>query len=357
VVRRNCGSPMGWRNEKIFEHRRKVGAALAVVIHQQNFTTSTPPNSIPEQLILISTDSEPPMLTTENSSNMDLTSGSQAADTMPPSYGSQEYWNNRFAAETEPFEWLEAPESLDPFFRDALSSSKEANPEVLHVGCGTSLLSHHLRTMVPNPAQIHNLDYSAMAIQLGREREQNLRNDGRASGKSMRWDAVDLLGHTSLLSACKPGAYSVIIDKSTSDCIACADDVYIPLPYPVGLHGDLTLNLDLRQSPDPIHPLHIMAVHLALVTKPGARWITLSYSNDRFPFVDGLYSSRPHLPGFPDTSTLWKILDKRQVENEKEESSDSSSNSELVTHRPNVFNWVYVLERTDALLSVRGGHI
>ena len=296
------------------------------------------------------------MLTTDNSNNMDLTSRSQAADTMPPSYGSQEYWNDRFSAETEPSEWLEAPETLDSFSRDALNSSKDVDPEVLHVGCGTSLLSHHLRTMVPDPARIHNLDYSNTAIKLGRERERNLCNDDRASGISMRWDAVDLLNHTSLLSACKPGAYSVIVDKSTSDCIACADDVYIPLPYPVGRHGDLTHDLDLRQSPDPIHPLHIMAVHLALVTKPGARWITLSYSNDRFPFVDGLYSSRPHLSGFPETGTLWKILDKRQVEKEKEDLSNSSS-SESVVHRPKTYNWVYVLERTEVLLSVRGGHI
>jgi hypothetical protein len=149
----------------------------------------------------------------------------------------------------------------------------------------------------------------------------------------MRWDAIDLLDHNSLLIACKRGAYSVIIDKSTSDSIACADDVHIPLPYPIGLH-DLTYDSDLIQSPDPVHPLHIIAIHLALVTRPGARWIALSYSNDRFPFVDGLYSSRPNLPGFPDTGTLWKLLDNSEVENEKGKSSDSGSNGDTVTPRP-----------------------
>jgi hypothetical protein len=294
---------------------------------------------------------------------------------MPPSYGSQEYWEQRFACETHPFEWLEAPHVIDSYLFDALGAFKEPYPQLLHIGCGTSMLSCHLQTMVQIPCQVHNVDYSENAIRLGKEREIELynakRNDNDCnstnSRASMRWDAVDLLDHTSLLKACKSGEYSIIVDKSTSDCIACADDVDTPLPFQIGVRSAefAVTDFELIQMSEPIHPLHVMAVHLALVTKPGARWIALSYSDDRFPFVNGLYTSRPHFPGFPDTSKLWKLLDKRVVESdsEREGSEDSSSSGSSgngenqITYRPKIFNWVYVLERTEVSLYVRGGHV
>ncbi|KAF2832918.1 hypothetical protein CC86DRAFT_441628 [Ophiobolus disseminans] len=283
---------------------------------------------------------------------------------MPPSYGSQEYWNKRFTTEPEPFEWLEAPDVLDPFLRDAIDRSDDPNPALLHIGCGTSMLSYHLRTIVQEPNRIHNLDYSDVAIDLGRKRETELCNDERfedqqcgcsATSECMRWDAVDILDHQSLLGACKPGAYSVIIDKSTSDCIACCDQVHIRLPYAVDAWSESPTNMDLRRSPEPVHPLHILAVHLALISKPRARWIALSYSGDRFPFIDGLYSSRPHLPGFPDTGTLWKLLDKREMQSEKEPTVDV--NGDRVIHRAKTSHWMYALERTEMPLFVRGGHL
>lgn len=278
---------------------------------------------------------------------------------MPPSYGSREYWEQRFTAESEPFEWLEAPHVLDSFFLEALKGNDNPSPKVLHIGCGTSRLSYHLRTIVQDPSQIHNIDYSQIAIKLGREREQELYGDHSITAGSnrksmMQWDAVDLLDHASVLSACEPRDYSIIVDKSTSDSIACSDDVHVKLPYMVNTIPDSPINPEFREPPDPIHPLHIMAIHLALVTKPGTRWISLSYSDDRFPFVDGLYSSRPHLPGFPDTGTLWKLLDKREIENLEEKSKD---NHDSTTHRPKIFNWVYILERTEVPLYVRGAQL
>ncbi|KAF2032562.1 hypothetical protein EK21DRAFT_109947 [Setomelanomma holmii] len=209
----------------------------------------------------------------------------------------------------------------------------------------------------------HNLDYSEVAIDLGREREKRVCNinsdqelDGSESSTLMRWDAVDMLGHKSLLHACNPGGYSVIVDKSTSDCIACKNDVEIALPYAIDVPSGHPIELDLKHALDAVHPLHVLAVHLALVTKPGAWWIALSYSEDRFPFVDGLYSSRPHLAGFPDTGLLWKLRDKRAVESSKEK-VPSSTEDMTITHRPKIFNWVYVLERTNVPLVVRGAHI
>lgn len=283
---------------------------------------------------------------------------------MPPSYGSQEYWNKRFQSEPEPFEWLEAPDVLDPYLRDALQCSDEQNLGVLHIGCGTSDLSYHLLNIVKKPGRIHNLDYSDIAIDLGRKRELELcrekgfvnsgsDSESSAASRSMRWDAVDLLDHKSFLSACKPGAYSVIVDKSTSDCIACCDDVKVRLPYAIDTWSASPTTMELGH---PLHPLHVLAVHMAVASRPGCRWIALSYSSDRFPFVDGLFSSRPHLPGFPDTGKLWKLLDKREVQDRDRDSAELVD-GERVVHRPKSSHWLYVMERTKVPLFIRGSHI
>lgn len=284
---------------------------------------------------------------------------------MPPSYGSQDYWNQRFTSEAEPFEWLGAPHMLDPFLLDAIQNSEDTEPGLLHIGCGTSMLSQHLKTLVKDPGQIHNLDYSEIAVDLGRRREKELLRTGQSEGipivkdvatSLMKWDAVDMLDHKSFLRACRPGTYSIIVDKSTSDSIACSDDVNIPLPYLIDVPAEQPLDLSIREAPEPIHPLHVLAVHLALVTKPGARWIAFSYSEDRFPFVDGLYSSRPHLPGFPDTGTLWKLVDKQEIGGQGEPQAYVNA-AGTIAHQPKVVHWVYVLQRTRVPLQVRGGHL
>lgn len=280
---------------------------------------------------------------------------------MPPSYGSQEYWDQRFTSEPNPFEWLEAPHALDTFLLDALNMSEETYPKILHVGCGTSMLSHHLRTIVQEPDQIHNLDYSQIAIDLGRKREKEIRNKDKrtskdSSDKYMSWDVADLLDYKSLTSVCKPNSYSVIIDKSTSDSIACCDDVDVSLPYLVDVHLDGPVDLNLPEPYEYLHPLYVMAVHLALVTKPRSRWITLSYSNERYPFLDEAHSSHQHIPGFPDPGKLWKLIEKREVET-LHQNPTSETKDGKVTHRPKVFNWVYILERTEVPLFVRGAHL
>src|SRR4051812_14830636 len=163
----------------------------------------------------------------------------------PPAFGSQAYWNERFTSNSDPFEWLQSPSTLDPDIIDALCTTKEEKSKLLHIGCGTSLLSYHLRSHVDDPGQIHNLDYSEVAIELGKKREHGLyqkqcqyRGDLGENGVAyMRWDTVDLLDHMSVLRTCERTAYSVILDKSTSDSIACSDDVQVRLPYPLAVRS------------------------------------------------------------------------------------------------------------------------
>jgi hypothetical protein len=282
----------------------------------------------------------------------------------PPAFGSQDYWNKRFSSNTDPFEWLEAPTTLDPYIANALSTAPQEKPELLHIGCGTSLLSYHLRSHMDDPKQVHNLDYSDVAIELGKKREREVyeyksplsKVTGSAAGVCMRWDAVDLLDYKSLLRACKCAAYSIVVDKSTSDSISCSDDVHVPLPYPVAMRSYEPLGMDATKLSEPLHPLVVLAVNLAVVAKPGAHWITISYSNDRFFFLSSTSGSVPGGMMFPAPSRLWKIVEKREVEDVDHQLGNE--NTEVATtHRPKVCNWVYVLERTNVSLFVRGEHI
>ncbi|OAL50300.1 hypothetical protein IQ07DRAFT_423414 [Pyrenochaeta sp. DS3sAY3a] len=278
----------------------------------------------------------------------------------PPSFGSQEYWNTRFESDKTPFEWLESPNSLDSPIAEALRLAKDGLPEILHIGCGTSLLSSHLRTHARNPKQIHNLDYSDIAVELGRTNEKENydkpNEENQNLGGHMRWHVVDLLDHTSLIKACQPNAYTVIVDKSTSDAIACSEDVHLPLPYPVSADPYAPIDLENRTSSEPVHPLNVLAVHLALVAKPGARWIALSYSDDRFPFLNELPRDSTLYNSFPDPSSLWTLVDKRADEASEPDTPAKNPNGAIV-HKAKVFNYLYILERTKVPLFVRGDHV
>jgi hypothetical protein len=278
----------------------------------------------------------------------------------PPSFGSQAYWNERFAKNTDPFEWLEAPNALDPYIVNTLDAVPTGKPELLHIGCGTSLLSYHLRSHVDEPIQIHNLDYSDVAIEVGKIREQEIYQDqskNKGNAACMRWDAVDLLDYKSLMRACKRTTYSVIVDKSTSDSIACADDVLVPLPYPLAVRSYEPLDMEPAKTSNLVHPLVVMAVNLALVAKPGARWLALSYSRDRFYFLDSSATDViPQGTAFPHPGDLWRLVEKPEVDN-MEWQVRNEKRSDAVTHRPKVCNFVYILERTHSPLFIRGEHL
>jgi hypothetical protein len=324
----------------------------------------------------------------------------------PPTYGTREYWDQRFSKDSNPFEWLSAPDSLDPFITDALRNAVDPEPEILHIGCGSSLLSYHLRAHVTSPKQIHNVDYSKIAVDIGRQREVDLyttfehcaeevidtceeskekvsTKDREASSKIgsgqeehkdkgvpangevpsdapfMRWDATDLLKLPSLLGACKPSSYSVVVDKSTSDCIACVDDVEIPLPYHLSYGPEMPPVHGLGQT-SLTYPVQLMAVHLALVTKPGARWISLSYSADRYYFLDDapankIMSVEQEVPdgALPDVRLLWRVLGKYELEASETQAPSGGRASGSVVHTPKVYHWVHVLERTEMPVVMR----
>jgi len=262
-----------------------------------------------------------------------------------PDFGSQDYWDQRFTKDTKPFDWLSAPEALDPLITGALRRANEDEPRILHIGCGSSLLSRHLRKYVKYPPrQLHHVDYSKVVIKAEAVREM-VEFNGVCVACAI-WSAVDLLDYKSVVENCDWRPYSLIVDKSTSDAISCAEDVVCQLPYAVTTRfvspGDNLVEIEPKEIS--VHPLQILAVHLALVTKPGARWIALSYTAERYPFLEGEATETEDdgtsHTGIPDPRLLWTVVDKQQIEAKEEVSGGG------VTHRPKVYHWVYILQRT-----------
>ncbi|KAF2496234.1 hypothetical protein BU16DRAFT_371021 [Lophium mytilinum] len=369
----------------------------------------------------------------------------------PPPFSSSKYWDSRFHSNPSAFDWLQPASILDPHITAALrDTSEKTTPNILHIGCGTSLLSYHLRAHVDEPSQIHNVDFSKEAIDLGNLREAEIfqkpngegesNDQGKKSAESvdssrilsipdevqtcvsgrnavnrrtdtngqndtkthngikghsgtkshnntiialgdpgltchtpahsthMRWDTVDLLSLPSLLRICDPASYTLIVEKSCSDAIACAEDIPVSSPYPLSIRHTSSPSLS-TSSPSPsarlpslspssqsfyhIHPLTLLAVHLAALVVPHARWVCLSYSSARFPFLPPYTDVEPAVPpelldqGFPDPATLWRLARHEEVEAPLEDEAWKG------VHRPRVVHWVYVLERTSVEVLMR----
>jgi hypothetical protein len=81
--------------------------------------------------------------------------------------------------------------------------------------------------------------------------------------------------------------FYIVIEKSTADAIACGDDVRIPIPYDVLSTGAKMSKVDGHT--DYIHPVRLLAIHLAAAVQSGGYLIALSYSETRFDclFNDG----------------------------------------------------------------------
>lgn len=279
---------------------------------------------------------------------------------MPPAYGSRAYWEQRFTQERE-FEWLLPPDALLPAVRRVIAKCDAACPKILHIGCGSSKLSFHLRILVEKAMQVTNVDYSEVAIRNCVEQEST-HSSGAAKGDVMAWRAMDLLCADSIATlkdeddvAGAGGMFDVIVDKSTSDCIACSNDVKIALPHRLRRDADSQPHSGALSCY--LHPLHVVAVHLAALARPGvARWICLSYTDDRFPFLgSGWHTSASTTvdvkaieDGFPDPRTLWRIEHKQQLVVEK--APCDNDDERPYVHRPTTCHWLYVLVRTETPL-------
>ncbi|GME65757.1 endothelin-converting enzyme 2-like protein [Neofusicoccum parvum] len=334
----------------------------------------------------------------------------------PPPFAQSTYWDERFTKNPSAFDWLQPANCLDGPILDALqhaTSHGNPRPRLLHIGCGTSVLSLHIRSHVPDPRQVHNTDFSRVAIQLGARWERevfepertaqeasessegkgkapnpdsappppppqqepsgtdanarlDIRNDGADHPPRMRWTTLDLLSLPEIRAL--GGPYAVVVDKSTCDAISCGDDVVVPLPHPLQLaaaaSGSSSPSSSLPATPVPasavrVHPLHILALHLASVVSAGGRWIALSYSGHRFPFFEpfparveeGRLDAEVLARGFVHPGRLWRLERREMVEVEEEGGAGGGAGT--VVHRPKTAHWVYVMVRTEVEVNVK----
>jgi hypothetical protein len=415
-----------------------------------------------------------------------------------PPYGAQAYWDDRFRKETG-FEWLLPPESLTAPVREAMDRSAEASAvkakvsayasahgkdhhhhhngsssssngsgatstppkpkrpppqRLLHIGCGSSNLSFHLgRALVADPSQVTNVDYSRVAIEKCRRREDEMMQQqqqrprvkqedkengngevSKGSNRRMKWKEIDLLSVIDMAALAREtdGGFDIIVDKSTTDCMACADDVEVELPldfFPsssgatrvaantssssssssavggghasggsigkktstatststtassCGNSSATAVNGSSSSSSSnapaqphtsrcKVHPLHLIAVQLAAVARPGVtRWVCVSYSEDRFPFLSTTWDDDPQSTspvsmldrnalekGLPDPSTLWRV-ERREAIRRPQPKDDHHHHKDHhkpqnggPVHRPDVVHWLYILVRTEVHL-------
>jgi hypothetical protein len=307
-----------------------------------------------------------------------------------PEFASREYWDERFSNDSSRFDWLVPAIVLCDIADEWVEADGLRKADILHIGCGTSD-SSILRRLVDNPSQIHNVDYSATAVEAERAREQetlakepedqhdqpwvDMTSEKRdsvqpSSPQAMRWSCLDLLSLDSTISLMEQQyergrLFDLILDKSTSDSISCGANLNLQLPFPLSINGWTrgVLVSGVAQLAE-IHPLHILAVHLAALTTPRTgKWITISYSEDRFPFLPPFPQSASHgflaestiQAGFPHPNKLWRLEAKEKIEPEAQKEETLAQRrkrlKEGIIHRPQVSHWLYILVRTDVVVT------
>ncbi|EIN09511.1 hypothetical protein PUNSTDRAFT_143054 [Punctularia strigosozonata HHB-11173 SS5] len=278
---------------------------------------------------------------------------------MPPEYGSKAYWDERFEKE-ENFEWLGDGQAMIPVLRawllgDSTSprgdSQASDGARVLHIGAGTSRLSNMVVRALSDVVDakglvVVNTDFSEAVVERGRQEQEQ-----EQGSRAVRWERVDLLREEDvrgLLRAESSGTgqvarFDAVIDKSTSDAISCAPDVW--MKGRENAHVLDTPSTHEESSGTPVEALEVLALHLAAVVKPHGVWIALSYSSNRFPFLknDSLCHDAEerdvHACGLAPFA-FWTV--------ERKEAVDApSGQSREGVHAPPVQHWIYVLRRSN----------
>lgn len=158
----------------------------------------------------------------------------------------QSYWHDRFQSE-QSFEWLLPSSDFMEIIGPHLSHLDRSS-RIMQLGFGTSDLQNHFRAA--GFLNVTNIDYEPLAIARGREAERRAFGDVQMSYKVADATCLERTGDE---------GYDLILEKSTVDAISCGgEDAFLKMAK--GVHACL---------------------------KPGAVWISLSYSAYRFD-VDGL---------------------------------------------------------------------
>lgn len=214
------------------------------------------------------------------------------------------------------------------------------------------MLSFHLPKILTPGSVAHNVDFSREAVEWGVKMEAEIVlgrtwfwSDPKQAERKLAWHQASLLALSSLLCCNEPRSVNLVVDKSTSDAIACGPDVEVRLPRSV--------EDAVPQVPIKVHPLHILALNLAVVAVPGARWLSLSYSKERFPFMPTLFAPQ-HAPlpkGMLDPARFWNVMEREEIQTEEAVGDKYKNIVGETVHTVTTSHYMYILERTEQELS------
>ena len=125
-----------------------------------------------------------------------------------PNYGDLEYWEARYKDQiNRTFDWLQDYQYIKPFISSYLSQSHN----ILHIGCGNSLLSEDLHS--DGYSNLYNIDFSEEVISQMSKRTTQI--------PSIHWAVMDVRSMTF-----KNNFFDVVIDKCTLDTFLCTNCSY-----------------------------------------------------------------------------------------------------------------------------------
>jgi len=158
-------------------------------------------------------------------------------------YSDRNYWERRFAVETK-YEWLCEYKHFAPIVDEYV---KDKNETLLHIGCGTSSLSHDMHTA--GFADVINVDFSQTLID-------------RCAGayQHMQWVCADMRD----LSSIPSNSIGVVIEKAAID--------------------SLTVNEKSQwtMSKSATHDVHLTLKHVFRVLKNGGVFVSISFTQPHF---------------------------------------------------------------------------
>ncbi|PWN28926.1 hypothetical protein BDZ90DRAFT_230929 [Jaminaea rosea] len=269
-------------------------------------------------------------------------------------YSSQDYWERRFAAtaamvksaeqrtseaDGAEFDWLGSGDELMDSLMAQMVAGSMRDGLTLNIGSGSSRAGRGLRRRFEEKGwdsrQIVNLDYAPAAIALSRMSEENCFGDLKTQHV-----VADLLDGFSLsqeisTSVTRTNAQQVtaIFDKSTADALSTGPNLRA-----LGTKTGMLSFVAERNGPRPAAaeswaPVEVLAYNLGRVARPGAFWAVLSYSAQRFDFLEASGGR-----GVKEAQRLWEVMKKWAVE-------APSGRSLQDTHAPAVYHWCYILRR------------
>jgi SAM-dependent methyltransferase len=120
-----------------------------------------------------------------------------------PDYGSADYWNTRYKADSEPFDWYQPWENVKSFALPLLTERKCA----LNIGCGTSRMTSLL--LEDGFEEVVGFDISSVVIEKSKK--------AYAKERRIKWICGDVLSMTAIES----DKFDVVLDKGTLDSLIC----------------------------------------------------------------------------------------------------------------------------------------